>query len=398
MKRQNVDILRAKEHIFSTANPHGANLLARENWAYGLAKMHYAQRQHGLEPNAIWIGGPDETITRNNNRWNQGVSYGGKAVWGGGKEKFINLDVKPNACGILVGAIDKVPSPEELLQKMNRLQGKKHFVDDVELEWDFNAGNHFIDIVEVINADGFKFPRYLVMMHGGCGELKGDNPFGMGFYWDYSKILQEKMVKEKTPWGTIRLLLDGDATEYMKTFKKGLDFSMKRREIAFKEVFGGKKVLINKAHQYMVDYNSCLLGCQQVDRKNELFPVAISADYYSYIVRGKKSFTKGQMDMLGFRERAEELGVEKYFKNANILPHGGGYTIPNIRNVKEVFTIGKERFFVVQLKHQGKLEIIRDIRSLQFGYRGGTEVIFRTTELGLGDVAAELRPIYALKI
>ena len=107
---------RASEHIFSTGVEDSATALCRANMQFGLAKMHLMQEHLGAMPDATFISSPDETITRNEGRWNQGIGYGGKISWGPGKEKLTVLDVKPNACGMLVGGIESVPDPKNLLK------------------------------------------------------------------------------------------------------------------------------------------------------------------------------------------------------------------------------------------------------------------------------------------
>ncbi|MFX0140612.1 MAG: hypothetical protein ACFFDN_43630, partial [Candidatus Hodarchaeota archaeon] len=94
---------RAKRHYFSTGLGDGASYLCRANMKYGLAKIHLAQEEFGITPDATFVSTPDETITRNTTRWKAGFGYGGKLIWGSGKDKFIILDSKPNACGMLVG-------------------------------------------------------------------------------------------------------------------------------------------------------------------------------------------------------------------------------------------------------------------------------------------------------
>ena len=117
-----INLERAKKHIFSTGINDAASRLSQENMKYGLAKIHYVQEGLGMEPNATFITTPDETVTRNIGRWESGISYGGKLSWGGGKENLTILDSLPNACGMLVGSIDKVPKPKELINKIKELQ------------------------------------------------------------------------------------------------------------------------------------------------------------------------------------------------------------------------------------------------------------------------------------
>ncbi|MBI4738544.1 hypothetical protein HY772_03125 [Candidatus Woesearchaeota archaeon] len=387
---------RAKEHIFSTGMNDAAATLAQANMQYGLAKIHWVQKEFGMDSDATFIGTPDETITRNVSRWNRGVSYGGKVSWGSGKEKFIVLDVKPNACGMIVGALGSFPTQQELLSHLYKLQKKERYIDGVKLQWDFNAGNHFIDVFKVDSVKG-RYAQYMTILHGGCGELKHDNVKGFGFYFDESPLLQSILKEVDTPWGVMHILEGSNATEYMKFHDYGIDFSQKRRVVALKEIFGTQKILTNKPHQYMLNYNEILLGCQHVGDIKELHPVSIRADLPSYLMFGKKNFTKEQIQNLGWEERSYHIGANKRLRNANLLPHGGGYSFPDSLMLKKIYEIGGQRFFDVKMINEGGRKIIRDPRSIPFSYRGN-EVALKTVELGMGEIAAELHPLYALSV
>lgn len=72
----------AKRHCFFVGlNDSGAEL-CRANAVYGIAGIHYIQKQLGLKPNATFITTADMTITRNTSRWRSGFGYGGKVSWG----------------------------------------------------------------------------------------------------------------------------------------------------------------------------------------------------------------------------------------------------------------------------------------------------------------------------
>lgn len=386
---------KAREHMFCIGPEDGAAHLARANMQYGLAKINYTLKKNGLEPNATFVSTPDETITRNIIRWNDGISYGGKISWGSGKEKFVILNVKPNACGMIVGGMQKAPKPKQLLSRLHKLHKKQHFIKDIKLEWDFNAGNHFIDIFKVSNPK-IKMPPYVVLLHGGCGELKGDSAKGFGYYYDESKRLQEMMETTKTPFGPVHFLTGRNAKKYMKFHDFGVDFSLKRREVALKSVFPEAKPLWNIPHQYLLNYNEICLGCQYVHKKNQIFPVSVRADAPSYLVKGKKNYTAEVLDKLNFTKRAQKLGVLKRLRNANLVPHGSGYALPDVMNVEKIHHVNATRFYELNMINTPGRKVIRDIRSVPYGFRNN-EVIYKVHELGLGEMAAELDLLYVLK-
>ncbi|MFC1691636.1 hypothetical protein ACFL0W_05665 [Nanoarchaeota archaeon] len=388
-------LVRASKHIFSTGIDDSATELCKANMQFGLAKMHLAQEHFGLAPDATFISSPDETVTRNKVRWNQGIGYGGKITWGSGKKKLIFLDVKPNACGMLVGGLDSIPDPKKLLRTIYDFQKEDTYINNVKIKWDFNKGNHFIDLFEVEDTVE-KMPKYMVILHAGCPEMKSENEAGSGLYFNKSLKLQHDCDCLQTPFGPIYCLTDENAKEYYKFWEFADYFAKKRREIAFEGFFGGK-IVCNRTHQGLINMNEIGLGCHVVDDFKGVYPFSIRADLNSYLLKGKKNLTKDHIELLGFSERADELGVNDRLLKANILPHGGGYTFPDSLNVDRIFEVNKTRYFGVNMKDGIGKKIISDPRELQFSYRG-REVLIKTLELGLGEEAASLRPIYTLKV
>ena len=97
-------------------------------------------------------------------------------------------------------------------------------------------------------------------------------------------------------------------------------------------------------------------------------------------------------------ERAEKLEILDLLKNANILPHGGGYSFPDVRRVRQVLEYKDQRYFVCKLKtNHDRLKIIRNVSDLQFEYRG-RNVVLKTLQLDLGNIIARLNPKFSLKL
>jgi hypothetical protein len=389
---------RAERHIFSTGLNDGTSHLCLENMKYGLAKMHIVQKRYGLETDATFVTTPDETVSRNVGRWEQGISYGGRLSWGNGREKIMVLDVKPNCCGMLVGGLSYLPKPKDILRRVFDLEQKANYISDVRVQWDFYKGNHFIDVFKVdIRKKGLKLPRYAVILHAGCPELKGESEKGMGLYWDHSKQISEMCRMVKTPFGPMYVLEGSDAVEYYKFYIFAEEFARKRRELAFKKIFPGGKMICNKTHQGLVNINEIALGCQVFQTSKEFMPISIRADLPSYLVTGNHNFTPHMMDMLGFSSRADELGVFGRVSRANVLPHGGGYAFTDSLGVEKVFEIKGKRYFKIDMVNSVGKKIISNMRELQFSYRG-REVIQRTLDIGMCDVSAVMDPVYTIKI
>lgn len=388
---------RASQHIFSTGMNDACSRIARANMKFGLAKMHFVQQSLGLEPNATFISSPDETITRNATRWEEGVSYGGKITWGEGKEKLMVLDVKPNCCGMLVGGLNSIPDPRELIKRTEQMEHEKHYINNMKVKWDFQKGNHFIDFFEVKPLRNIKIPKYAVILHAGCPEFKGENYHGAGLYWNESTALQRLMTEVQTPFGKVRILEGSDATDYYKHFKLAEDFAKKRRELAFRLLMDGKDIIANKTHQGMTHMNEITLGCHDIKFKNEIFPISIRADMPSYLFRGNFNLTKEKIEELGFTKRSIEFGVYKRLRTANILPHGGGYRLDDSLAVSKIFEVSNKRFFEIDMIDGMGKKIVSDMSDLEYSYRS-REVVQKTIDLGLGEPISQLTPVYTLKI
>ena len=173
---------RAKKFIFSTALPDSASKLCRLNFRYGLAKMHLVQERLGMDPTTSFIAAPDCTISRNLHRWRNGIGYGGKITWGDGKEPLIFVDTMPNACGMLVGSLDEIPDPIELIQRlhdMNESSGEFK-IDGIPIHWNYGTGNHFINVFELFPnpavSDSIDLPQYAFIVHSSPAELKNEMP------------------------------------------------------------------------------------------------------------------------------------------------------------------------------------------------------------------------------
>ena len=163
------------------------------------------------------------------------------------------------------------------------------------------------------------------------------------------------------------------------------------------------KVICNTPHQFLKDFNNMYLGsnCTDIKQNNphtNIFPTALRADLACYLWRGKKSFSRTALINNDFFTRAEDLELLNLLSNADILPHGGGYMLPDVRRVQKVLEYKYQRYFACELeKDRNKLKIVRNVKELQFEYRG-RDVILKSIQLELGEIIARLNPIFSLKL
>jgi hypothetical protein len=400
-------LTRAKQFIFSTAIEDSASKLCRLNFRYGLAKMHLVQAHLGMEPTTTFITAPDCTITRNLDRWRAGIGYGGKITWGEGKERLIFVDTLPNACGMLVGSLNEVPDPIELIQKIHELNNSSGEVEieGVPIHWNFGSGNHFINVFEVFPnpavSDSSELPQYTFITHSSPSELKSDdNPKNLGLYYPMSKALQHFSETLETPFGDIHYLEGNNANRYFDFFNWAESIGVKRRYLAAKTMFEDFKVITDTTHQGMNHLNEVMLGAHVFSDSKErnLFPLTLRSDLPCYLLKGIPNFSDESIESLNFTDRMHKYGLEHRLLNANILPHGGGYTFPHIIAIPEIFeTVEKRRYFSVDLGTGIGRQMFETPRELEFTYRG-RNVLVQTIDIGMADIVARMDPVYALKI
>ncbi|MBY8990671.1 MAG: hypothetical protein KGD58_07965 [Candidatus Lokiarchaeota archaeon] len=389
---------RANEFIFSTGLNDGASKLCKANMKYGLSQMHLIQEKYGFEPKATFISSPDETISRNEFRWNSGLGYGGRLNWGNGKEKIIFLNVKPNCCGILVGGLEELPDPYNLIKKVDEIKSNELYHNNMLINWDFGISNHFVNCFETKNLSDIKLPPYIFLIHGSAPEFRAPKD-SLGLYIDKSQPLKDLAIEEQTKFGPQYILLDSDAKDYLKLHEKALKFSNAKRVVIADRLFDyGYKVICNQPHQFLKDYNNMYLGSNCTDSISDIYPTTLRADIAAYLFKGKKNLSITALNNLNFTNRAEDLELLELLKNACILPHGGGYSLSDIEDVLDILEYKHQRYFVTSLKTNiSRLKIVRDVGNLQFEYRG-RDVVLKTMQLDLGDIIARLNPLFSLKL
>lgn len=389
----------ARDHCFFVGLNDSGAALCKANVVYGIAGIHHIQKQLGKSANATFISTPDLTITRNTGRWMSGFGYGGKISWGAGADDFIVLDTRPNACGMLAGGLDELPDIEVLIKKIHQMEVDSPEIDGTKVIWDFYKSNHFIDIFQVkpVAKIDQGLPPYAFIIHGSANEFIRDNESGFGIYYDRSTYLRRLADRVETPFGRFHILTNRSAQEYFERYRYVEEFSKKKRKLAAEMLFGKFTEISNETHQGLVNLNEIILGCHHVKDSSTLFPLTLRADLPAYLVTGNSSLSAVSIEVLGFEKRAKMLGLYDRLQNANIIPHGGGYVLPDVLNVNRVIQINGTRYFEVEMQNDRGKQIISEVREVPFDYRG-REVLLRSLEIGLVDIAAKLIPQYVLKI
>ncbi|MGC9320541.1 MAG: hypothetical protein ACP5KN_21080, partial [Armatimonadota bacterium] len=238
-------------------------------------------------------------------------------------------------------------------------------------------------------------PPWCFVLHFSGAELRGENPLGMGLYWDASPQLRRRMRVFDTPWGPCRTLLGDDAREYWEFFQRAERFARQRRLMAAERLFGEFEVITNLHHQGLVDQNAVVLGCQDTSGGG-LVPVMLRENTPGYLFHSLPNLADEVIDVLGWRQRAEGHDVLHRLRSANVMPHGAGYMLPGVARVTEVHEMNGRRYYEVESAEGGVRIVLGTPRDLTYAYRG-RRVILGSAECRLGEIAARLRPVSVLK-
>jgi hypothetical protein len=95
-----------------------------------------------------------------------------------------------------------------------------------------------------------------------------------------------------------------------------------------------------------------------------------SAYFKSRFAGISHNLTSENIELLGFEKRAKNLNVYDRLLNANIIPHGGGYVLPDILTVNKVIEVDGKRYFEVEMQNDRGKKIISEVRELPYEYRG----------------------------
>lgn len=378
----------AEKRIFSISAGDLASRLSHRNIKYGLGRIMYA-----TDDDAYCVMGPDATITRDIERWENGFAYGQVIKW---KDDSIFFPgVKPNGCGMVFVKLDEIPPKEEIFERIAGINENGLSVNGSNIEARLGAGNHFLEFhkpVE-ISQDVKELSddcRY-ALLHSSAPEREGEI---------YKMAHDGEEIK--TPIGKISTLEGNARKEYFKEWEDYVQFCSKRREVLIKEAIGDCEVISNTMHQGIFAENEVRIGCyNSMDPtvENKLFPITLRWDLPVFIVRGKPNISDATIDMRGFKERAVDTNMLDELKGVNILPHGGGYTIKSTYTNIEVIKTDIGKVFVLSNPdvESGGEQIIKVPRDLPFDYRG-MEVIESVMKYDLADQVAKLKPLMTIKI
>ena len=154
----------------------------------------------------------------------------------------------------------------------------------------------------------------------------------------------------------------------------------------------------NLTHQGALAPNDYLIGgVAEVGRT--VVPLALRAELPVYLLAARPSLSDKAQETLGFADRAARMGLVNEVSYANVLPHGGGYSLPGYKSIDRVLELEEgNRVYVMKVADGSGTKAYHDnFRHVPFGYRG-EEVLRRVEELGMGEVVNRGLPLYEFMV
>lgn len=396
-------IERARNEIYSWATNDLTCQLAKEVMCIGLAKVKIFYNELGFDPNnVIVVFGPDGSVTRNKTRFNEGVGYGCIVAT---KDFIFPSLLHPNGCGFGLFRLEELPSLSELMRRLNILKKGGIPIDGQQGKWDVWKSNHFIDILRLdeVNPNYSQYDEWLsqgyyVLIHSSQQiETKRLS------HWN-----AEEFTQVDTPFGTIEGLADESLKEYLRFFQKVEDYSKKKRTSIAIELFGEKNVncIANPTHQGYYQENNYFVmrlglynSLNHTGEKNlPLFPLAFNGYSFIYLYEGQPNVNERHWTNNQY-QRAKDMRHVDFLKQANILPHGGGYKLMYpFATARSVIIDGLNYFQLLDARSSESQMLIQNIEALEYGYRGPTEILPLVDQLELGKRVARFVPTRVIKL
>lgn len=381
----------AASHIITEPSvPDSATELAAINLRYGLAKIHWVQKALGHSADAVFVAAPDMTTPRQITKWNWGLAVGGTLCWGDGDRELVFLDLQVSTSAALVGGLNDEPDLRQLVSRVHRLRRKPPTIMGVESDWGLDSGNRFLNAYRVCHATDHSLQPYVFILHGGDAEVKRPSKLGIGLDYEKSRPLRDLMRLLETPLGQVRVLTGQAARDFHAMYLRYEQYSKEKLLTTAEEILGRFQPISCEVHHGFADMNTAVLACYRFKSgQGTLYPITLSPDLPAYLVRGRSNIDSERLPCRDLPEK-----VRKRVHAANVLPHGGGCTYPQIRRVRDVLSFDHERYYVLDSLCGGS-RIVQGVAALPVVHRG-LEVMERVHEWNLADVVVELQPLFSL--
>jgi hypothetical protein len=329
-------LLMASERIILPAQVDAAALVASYNLQFGVGRLLHAVRTIARDADVRFTASVDLTVTRSPARWGSGFSYGGLLELLISGTKIVAPEIRPNTCGVLVGALRTQMTPADLVQRIVAVSSQ--FPPGV---WDYSRRNHFVNVYRCIETG-----QQIFFLHGCPEMLRLDGQDRPGLYLEHSPYWRSRLHRVHTPLGEAGLLIDDVAEEYWETYQQSDALSRCDRMKTATEIFGDFDLICNETHEGMASNSSYLLGCHVASSPTALYPLMTSLGKPAYLVSGT----------------ATQPAV-------SLLPHGTGYEFSFLHGPCDVRCEANGTILFLFRGDSGSTQVFRDFANIPFTYR-----------------------------
>jgi len=329
-------LLMAKERIILPSEIDTTAVLASYNLQFGIGRLLHAVRTIVPDADVRFTASVDFTVTRSPARWGSGFSYGGLLELLTSGVRLVAPEIRPNTCGVLVGALPTQMTPEELVRRIVAVSSR--FPPGV---WDYSRRNHFVNVYRCV-ATG----QQIFFLHGCPEVLRSDGQDRLGLYPEHSTYWQSRLHRVRTPLGEAALLLDDVAEEYWQTYQQSEAHSKRDRMNTATEIFGEFDPICNETHEGMASSTSYLLGCHVARDTSASYPLMTTLGKPAYLVSGTTPPPA-----------------------TSLLPHGTGYEFGFLPGQCDVSCAANGAILFVFEGDPGGTQVFRDFTNIPFTYR-----------------------------
>ncbi|MEM8996660.1 MAG: hypothetical protein AAGF23_17880 [Acidobacteriota bacterium] len=360
-------LIEARRRIHLPTHADVSARIAAANLSYGLARVLAAVRTLVPDADVSYRASPDFTITRTVKRWKGGFAYGGETVLETGGVEVVIPELRPNACGTLVGRLEKPITTDQMIRRASALRA-----ESTDMVWDYSRRNHFINLY-------FSRERgeQVFVIHGCPARIRLDTEDGPGIDANKSAYWKSHIEEVPSPLGGLGVLVGENARRFWTNFRRCELLSLADRTATAERIFGPFEEVQNVSHVGMSSPCSYYHGCHVDGAPGSLYPVLTKPGAPVYLVEATRDGDRGK---------------------ARLLPHGTGYSLDFPEPLREEMDPDQLRpIFLLGEPDRGGQQVYGDVSSVPFAYRE-PGLVTDWQDQGLLSIRETLIPLVTAKL
>jgi hypothetical protein len=298
----------------------------------------------GIEGSAEIIAMPDLGLASNSIRMRGGFFTGMYAKWQS-SIPFIPIDATINSCGVYVFTLRDIIDRDTFL---DLIQNAKNRINKLRYSWNFERGNHFINIGTLDNGTP------CVVMHASADEYKKKNvdalyPTEQSWYFDSIKTYYSESCSGRY----LRYITGTKAERFINIASSIEEINRKRMQEIAHLIFNNliNEELLFVSHYGMPTESSLAIGCSW---KSKMFTLLTAPRKDIYIIKptaDQHTVNTGSTNIL----YPHGLGV--MINDPKISYHNGTMTINGV-NIDSDYSVSLVPFKQVRMQDTSDYDIM----------------------------------------